>query len=227
MELLGTRYTASSLAAELLKDRAFFRRSDRGGVTLSGGEASAQGPFARETLRLLSEAGVHTALDTCGLASWEVLASLYPHVDLLLWDLKEIDPVLHERYTGLDNRLILANLEKTADWMRCHEKPRSLWIRTPIIPCATDREENLLGLGRAIARIAPPRLERWELCAFNNLCADKYLRLGKAWPYAARPLMAESDMERLTAAAQRGLGGHPLQATWTGSTRLETAREEA
>jgi pyruvate formate lyase activating enzyme len=72
MELLGARTSARELARELLKDEDWFRRSDRGGVTLSGGEASAQAAFAYETLRLCREAGVHTALDTCGVAPWEI-----------------------------------------------------------------------------------------------------------------------------------------------------------
>jgi pyruvate formate lyase activating enzyme len=233
MELLGARYAADDLAAELLKDLAFFRKSDRGGVTLSGGEAAAQVAFSRETLRLLKEGGAHTALDTAGAVAWEGLASLYPYVDLVLFDLKEADSGKHREFTGLGNELVAENFAKTADWMRSHASPSALWIRTPVIPGATDREENLRALGELVARVAPPRLERWELCAFNNLCADKYRRLGRDWPFAASPLMTGLDMARLVAAAQAGLGdftdpeGLPpgsFHVTWTGSTRIEPER---
>jgi len=229
MEALGTRYTAEALAAELARDAAWFSKSDRGGVTLSGGEASAQAGFSRNVLRLLAEMGIHTALDTCGFASWDALSSLYPYVDLLLWDLKEADNALHERWTGLGNDLVLANLEKTAAWMRERGSPRAIWIRTPVIPGATDREENLEALGELLARIAPPRLERWELCAFNKLCADKYRRLGRDWAFASAPLMKAEDMERLALAARRGLGtgGRDGIVTWTGATALEAGRKEA
>ena len=223
MELLGTRYTAEALARELLKDRAYFARSERGGITLSGGEASAQPSFALEVLRLCRAAGVHTALDSCGVASWESLEGLYAEVDLVLYDLKEADPERHRSCTGLDNGLVFRNLEKTAELMRRSPMPGALWIRTPIIPGATDREDNLYELGRLLAELAPPRLERWELCAFNNLCADKYRRLGREWSYAASPLMRASAMEALVEAARRGSRGR-VEVSWTGSTLIEEER---
>ncbi len=223
MELLGRRYTAETLARELLKDRAYFARSERGGITLSGGEASAQSSFALEVLRLCREAGVHRALDTCGVASWEVLEALYAQVDLVLYDLKEADPERHRSFTGLDNGLVFRNLEKTAELMRRSPMPGALWIRTPIIPGATDREENLYELGRLLAELAPPRLERWELCAFNNLCADKYRRLDREWVFAKAPLMGRSAMEALAEAARRGSRGS-IEVSWTGSTLIEEER---
>jgi pyruvate formate lyase activating enzyme len=233
MEALGTRYAAAELAAELLKDLSYFRHSDRGGVTLSGGEASAQGTFTKAVFSLLREKGVHTALDTCGFASWDNISAIYPDANLLLWDLKEIDESKHREFTGQGNRLIMENFEKTAAYMRERPMPESLWIRTPIIPGATDREENLYELGRLVARVNPPRLERWELCAFNNLCADKYRRLGKDWDFSKKPLMTTLEMERLVAAAKRGLADGRLGApapilpdivSWTGSTRIEPER---
>jgi pyruvate formate lyase activating enzyme len=207
MELLGTAYTAEALARELLKDRAWFARSERGGVTLSGGEASAQGAFTLEVLRRCREAGAHTALDTCGVAAWDLLAGLYAETDLVLYDLKEADPARHKAHTGLDNRIVFRNLERTAALMRE----------------ATDREENLFELGRLLADLAPPRFERWELCAFNNLCADKYRRLGKEWEYARAPLMTAEAMEGLVEAARRGSGGTVI-VSWTGSVRIEAER---
>jgi pyruvate formate lyase activating enzyme len=107
--------------------------------------------------------------------------------------------------------------------MREFPMPRALWIRTPIIPGATDREENLFELGRLLADLAPPRFERWELCAFNNLCADKYRRLGKEWEYARAPLMTAEAMEGLVEAARRGSGGTVI-VSWTGSVRIEAER---
>jgi len=223
MELLGKRMSSEALARELLKDRAWFARSERGGITLSGGEASAQGAFALDVLRRCRAAGAHTALDTCGVAAWESLERLYAETDLVLYDLKEADSERHRAFTGLDNDLVFRNLEKTAALMRESAMPGAIWIRTPIIPGATDREENLFELGRLLAAIAPPRLERWELCAFNNLCADKYRRLGKEWTFARTPLMESGAMEGLAEAARRGSGG-TVEISWTGSTVIEKKR---
>jgi len=232
MELLGRSFGAPALAAELLKDRSYFTRSARGGVTLSGGEASAQGPFSLEVLRLLKEAGVHTALDTCGVASWERLSSLYPYVDLILYDLKEIDPSRHGEFTGQGNELVLENFRRTLSYMGDQAAPAALWIRTPVIPGATDREENLQGLGRFVAESVGSswhKVERWELCAFNNLCADKYRRLGRDWAFAGSALMTDAAMALMAAAARRGLrdgGGSciPDIVSWTGSTRVGPER---
>ena len=68
-------------------------------------------------------------------------------------------------------------------------------------------------------------VQRWELCAFNNLCRDKYERLGQEWDYKDEPLMRRADMERLCgiAAQSAGLGA---AAVWTGAVRRETNGKE-
>ena len=77
-------------------------------------------------------------------------------MNLLLWDLKEADPGRHRAFTGRDNQLVLENLARTAAYMGEHSRPEAIWIRTPVIPGATDTEENLRGLGLLLARLAPP-----------------------------------------------------------------------
>lgn len=238
LELLGRRMGVEALKRELLKDAAYFRRSERGGVTLSGGEASSQPSFARETLRALSEAGIHTALDTCGFVPWASLEALYPFVDLVLWDLKDVDPGRHESCTGQGNELVIENFRRTVAAMESGGRPGALWVRTPIIPGATDREDNLFGLGRLIGALAPQRLERWELCAFNNLCADKYAALGRAWAFAGTPLCAPETMARLVEAARSGLAAGAAErapgrravdlgvVSYTGATRMGKERME-
>ena len=90
LELLGQCISAAELLPELLKDRAYYAAS-AGGVTLSGGEPALQPSFAAELLSALRSAGIHTALDTCGLCSTDVLARLWPLVDLVLFDVKLIE----------------------------------------------------------------------------------------------------------------------------------------
>ena len=164
--------------------------------------------------------GLKTALDTCGQYPWEKLESLLPLLDLLLYDLKEIDPERHREFTGHGNDLIQANLLQVRDWIKARPGRMELWIRTPIIPGSTAREDNLAGLSRFIGDNLTGLVSRWELCAFNNLCRDKYLRLGLDWVYQDTPLMTESRLEELTAAARCG-GAPPEIVHWTGSARLE------
>ena len=210
LELKGREYSVEELFAAVMKDRAYWGRD--GGVTLSGGEATLQWREAAELLAKFRGAGVHTAVDTCGLARREVFDALMPVTDLFLYDLKLADAEEHRRFTGQPNGLILQNFEYLV------AAGARLWVRTPIIPGATDSDENIA----ALARIVGNRVERWELCAFNNLCADKYERLGLTWQFAGAKLMPRARMEALAALAVAA--GAPT-AVYTGSTALEEAAD--
>jgi pyruvate formate lyase activating enzyme len=219
LELLGRQWELSDLVAEVIKDRAYFEKSG-GGITLGGGEPSLQMQFNRELLLKLKELGIHTALDTCGMCSRDALQNLLPYSDLILFDLKEIDPHKHREVTGSTNIKILDNLLSVRDCMQSEGRPKELWIRTPIIPDATATEENVRGIGKFIAANLTGLVNRWELCAFNNLCRDKYLRLDLAWEYEDQGLLSRPDMEKMAAVA-RNSGVDPDIVCWSGSTKLE------
>lgn len=218
MELLGKKWDVHALADELVKDRIYFEKSG-GGVTLSGGEAAMQTDFCLSLLKDLRGRGIATALDTCGQVSAKALAKLLPYADLLLYDLKEIDPRKHRIFTGSGNETILANAVFAAEFKKSHPYPKTLWIRTPVIPDATDTMENIRGLGDFIRERLSGAVDHWELCAFNNLCRDKYSRLGLDWPYASKELPEKARMEELARAAQ----SHAPSTTvsWSGATRLQ------
>jgi pyruvate formate lyase activating enzyme len=78
--------------------------------------------------------------------------------------------------------------------MKINQTPEELWIRTPVIPDATGTQENIQGIGRFIYenKLHP---SRWELCAFNNLCKDKYSRLGIPWLFEKQDLLTPEKME--------------------------------
>jgi pyruvate formate lyase activating enzyme len=203
IELKGEALAAERLCGELLKDRAYF--GPDGGVTLSGGEAAIQ-PGAAAVARLLKDAGVSVALDTAGAYDFRVLEGLLPFVDLVLYDLKIFDPGEHRRFTGADNRLILENYRKL------REQGRRVWVRTPIIGEATDSEENITAIGGFIREAGLP--EKWELCAFNNLCRDKYERLDLDWVYKSMGLIRKEHIEALTKKARELVPS----AVYSGST---------
>ena len=75
-------------------------------------------------------------------------------------------------------RRILEHALRVREHMLATGQPRKLWVRTPLIPGVTATAENLRAIGRFIATELGDVVSRWELCAFNNLCADKYRRLG-------------------------------------------------
>ncbi|MDP2853130.1 MAG: glycyl-radical enzyme activating protein [Smithellaceae bacterium] len=223
MELLGKKWNVQDLAYELAKDRVYFEQSG-GGVTLSGGEAALQHDFCLALLKELRGRGIQTALDTCGQVSQTVLAGLLPYVDILLYDLKEIDPDKHKIFMGAGNDKILANAVFAAHFKKTHPYPKTLWIRTPVIPGTTDTVENIRGIADFIHTNLEGAVDRWELCAFNNLCRDKYQRLGMDWSFAGKDLPERSRMEELTRIAESRVSSSIV--CWSGSTKLEKGGDQ-
>lgn len=223
LELMGEVWTLPDLVAEVIKDKVYFDKSE-GGVTISGGEPGLQPRFAAAFLKTLKEQGIQTALDTCGLCSRNALEMILPYVSLVLFDIKVMDPAGHERFTGSNNERVLSNLRYTAEFTRSHVHPKSIWIRTPIIPGATDSVENIRAIGDWIAAHVSDAVDRWELCAFNNLCQDKYQRLGLTWEFQESKLMRQMDMECLAEVARKS-GVDPDIVHWSGSTQLEETEE--
>jgi len=219
MELLGKMATADAIFDELIKDQVFFDKSG-GGVTLSGGEPLVQPDFSSALLRKLKEKGVNTAIDTCGLCSTGSLDKVLPHTDVVLFDIKEIDPEKHRTYTGQDNRRIFENLLYVRDYIAKANPQKVLWLRTPLIPGATATPDNITGIGSFIAENLGNTVQRWELCAFNNMCRDKYKRLDIDWQYAETPLMTKNAVREMEQYARQS-GVNPEIVFATGQTKVE------
>jgi pyruvate formate lyase activating enzyme len=219
IELLGQTVEVEKLLDELAKDRVFFEKSG-GGVTLSGGEPLMQPDFAAALLEHMKEKGINTAIDTCGACSTSSLDKVLPYTDIVLFDLKEIDTEKHRIFTGQPNQRIFDNLIYIRDHILNMAQEKVLWIRTPLIPAATATTDNIAGLGAFIAKNLPGVIQRWELCAFNNLCRDKYGRLGIAWQYAGTPLMTKDTVHELEQCAKQS-GVNPEIVFVTGPTKVE------
>jgi pyruvate formate lyase activating enzyme len=218
LEYLGIQVTVEALYAELIKDHSFFNSSG-GGVTLSGGEPALQADFCSALMSRLQADGIHTALDTCGMTSQRNLHKILPHSDLILYDLKEIDPQRHKAFTGQSNEVILRNLLVIRDFLSQGVTAPQLWIRTPLIPGATATEENLIGIGAFLAGEVGDLVDRWELCAFNNLCGEKYQRLGMTWDYADTPLLTSEELDQMEFWAKES-GFSPDRILATGAVQV-------
>lgn len=168
-EIIGTSVTAGEVFDEVAQDELFYAKD--GGVTLTGGEVLAQPSFASAILQLCRQAKIHTAIETCGFADWSALKEVLPYTDLVLYDLKEMDPALHLKYTGVDNSKILENLKKIDDQMDLE-----IWVRVPLIPGYNDDKENLL----ATARFVKENLHKCtqiHLLPFHRLGEGKFEQL--------------------------------------------------
>ncbi len=215
LEKLGAWWSAEALAEELVKDRAYFEKSG-GGVTISGGEPTLQSSFVAELCALLKGMGIHTAVDTCGQCGAAALDAALLNCDLVLFDLKTMDSQSHRELTGHGNALILDNLEHVRALSRVAGGELDVWVRTPVIPGDTDSPENVEAIAAFLADRYLGVVKRWELCAFNNLGKDKYMRLGREWPYGETPLLSATTLDELVAVAVAA--GIPAGVVlWTGT----------
>jgi pyruvate formate lyase activating enzyme len=223
MEIKGEVWELDDLLEEVLKDISFFR--DDGGVTFSGGEALMQADFVIAALKRLREKGIHTAVDTAGLVSEKAMLGAIENADMILFDLKILDREKHIKNTGASNDVILKNARLLADYKRKHGTP-SIWIRTPVIPNATDSSDNISSIGKFISEYMSDTIDRWELCAFNNLCFTKYKRLGGKWEFENVEKVEDETMNRLTAVAQK-CDIDSDKILWTGTTRMKNEEESS
>ncbi len=172
-EICGKTISSEEVVAEVMKDAVFYKNSG-GGVTLSGGEPLFQFDFALEILQKCKEKGLHTAMETCGFATKGQITQIAQYTDLFLFDFKETDPARHKEYTGVDNAVILENLQLL------NELGKDVILRCPIIPGYNDRQENY---GR-ICELANtlPSVIGVELEPYHGLGENKYVALGKDLP---------------------------------------------
>jgi pyruvate formate lyase activating enzyme len=171
-QLVGKQMSVHEVMVEIERDVAFFDESG-GGVTLSGGEPLFQKDFSLGILKACREQDIHTVLDTCGYASWQIMEEIHPFVDLFLYDLKLMDDKTHGLYTGQSNERILANLEGLS------LLGVNLVVRIPVIPGVNDDDEEMQRIGRFLSSL--PKRPVVELLAYHNIAEAKYTGMGMAY----------------------------------------------
>jgi pyruvate formate lyase activating enzyme len=169
LELVGREASADEVLAVVLRDREYYRASG-GGMTLSGGEPLVQSEFAEALLNAAKVEGLHTAVETSGYGPYDAIARLQPLTDLWLYDVKETDPRLHAKFTGVWNGQILANLE------RLHAAGARIVLRCPMIPGHNARRAHLDGIVALARRLG--KLEGVELLPYYDLWRAKLKRFG-------------------------------------------------
>jgi len=173
LQIVGKAMSVEEILEEVLRDQPFYDNSG-GGMTLSGGEPAAHAEFAQRLLKQAKDMGLNTCLDTNGFCEWEAFREIVRHADLVLYDLKHLDPALHQEKTGVDNEIILKNLARLA------ESGKETWVRIPVIPDFNDSLEFHAQAAEFLAGL-PGRVARVDLLPFHNWCQDKYGWLGVDW----------------------------------------------
>ncbi len=192
--LVGRDMTVDEIVNEILRDKVFYEKSG-GGVTLSGGDPIIQHSFSKALLKRCKAEGLHTAIETAANFKWQTLASLLPVIDLVMMDIKHVDPEKHENATGVSNRNILKNavqLSKTS-------KP--LIVRVPVIPGVNDTIGEIEAIAEFVQRF--PNLQYLELLPFHRLGEGKYNALGHKYPASNLTALTKERINELTAAAKK------------------------
>ena len=197
IEVRGREVTAGEIADRAQRLMPFFRRTG-GGVTLTGGEPTAQPDFAHAIASLCREADIHVAMETCGFAPWETLERLAEVVDLWLYDVKHPDAAVHEELTGASNELILANLRRLIEGGARRTVPHrpAVIVRVPLIPGVNDDEATIGELARMVAGLGAGRM---ELLPFNPATGGKYSWVGLPHPMPAAKRQSPEAIARLAA----------------------------
>lgn len=183
----GREWKLTDLKQFVLRFKPYMDTSG-GGVTATGGDPVLQHQFITRLFTQLKEEGVHTALDTSGFCRYEVVKPLIDVTDLVILDIKAVDPGLHMRLAGQDNDLIL----RFADKLRELGKP--VWLRHVLVPGLTDSEEELLAF-RRIA-LSMPSAQRVELLPYHTMGRFKWEEMGLKYPLEGVPDASKEDMTR-------------------------------
>jgi len=164
----GSKYemTASELLEEVLKYKNFIRK---GGITVTGGEPLMQAAFLKDFFRLCKTEGIHTALDTSGYIYSPNALEVLEYTDLVLLDIKSIDPDQYNRLTGVK----LTNTLKFLDYLQEHQI--DTWIRHVIVPGITDNDEQLRKLAEYLTNYSV--IKKVELIPYHTMGVHKYEQL--------------------------------------------------
>ena len=190
----GQAMTVAQVLEQVSKDSIFYRLSG-GGVTLGGGEVTTWSPFATELLAECKVAGIDTAIETCGYADWSRIRPLLKHTDLVLYDIKHMDPAVHLARTGAPNDKVLANFARVA------RSAKQIVARVPVVPGFNANKKAMRAIARFVATCGNPDATI-ELLPYHGLAAEKYGRLGRRYGLASVKPPSPETMALLAAVVE-------------------------
>ena len=174
----GTEMTVKEVLKSFYHNTAFYKA---GGVTVTGGEPMMQLDFLIELFTELHEGGFHTCIDTSGIVYqpenekvMDKIEKLMDVTDLVMLDIKHIDPKKHEELTAHSNEQILA-FARYLD-----KKGIPIWIRHVIVPGITLYKEYLERLGEFMATLS--NVKALDVLPYHSMGKVKYESLGMDYP---------------------------------------------
>ena len=167
----GTPTEPEHIINMAVSQKPFFGR--RGGVTFSGGEPTAQAKDLIPVVKGLKEQGIHVCLDTNGGIWNPAVEELLKEIDLVLLDVKQINPERHLNLTERSNEQTL----KTAQWLEANKRP--FWLRYVLVPGISDFEEDIRTFGEFFKDFK--MIQRVEILPYHTLGIHKYETMGQEY----------------------------------------------
>lgn len=174
----GEKITPDEVLQEFNKNRSFY---SKGGITVTGGEPLLQVDFLTELFKKAKAENIHTCIDTSGItyntdnpAYMQKLDELMKYTDLVMLDIKHIDPESHKKLTSKDNSRVL----DFAKYLETKKIP--LWVRHIIIEGYTDKPEDLRKLGEFIGKLK--NLKALDVLPYHTMGVNKYKEMGISYP---------------------------------------------
>lgn len=197
----GTLMEPAEIIEQVEHNRSFYKN---GGITVTGGEPLLQIDFLIDLFTLAKERGIHTCIDTSGItykpgnttyiAKLDKLMAL---TDLVMLDIKHIDPEKHLELTAQPNDGILAFVQYLSD------KDIPMWIRHVVVPGITDDEQYLYQLGQFIAPFR--NLKVLDILPYHTMGTVKYEKLGMEYKLKDVPAMSKDTAVELKKIVIKGL----------------------
>lgn len=173
----GTEYTVTALADRIERYKSYFGQD--GGVTVSGGEPLLQAEVLADFFAECHRRGIHTCLDTAGIAPTAAVRAVLSHTDYVLCDIKHSDDAVCRDLFGV-------SLSAAKDFLSaCEDAKCTVRIRHVVVPGLTDSEEHIKALCAIAAQYG--NVEKIELLPFRRLCVEKYRKLGIPFPMSDTP----------------------------------------
>jgi len=186
----GTMMEPAEIIEQYERNRPFYKD---GGLTVTGGEPLMQVDFLIDLFTLAKEHDIHTCIDSSGIAYKKEntafikkLDRLMSLTDLVMLDIKHIDPEKHKELTSQPNDGILAFAEYL------EEKQVPVWIRHVVVPGLTDDDKYLFKLGYFIGKLS--NLKALDVLPYHTMGEKKYESLGMKYKLHGVPAMDQKTV---------------------------------
>ena len=188
----GQEITVEEVVRRAKRGRPYYGAN--GGVTFSGGEPLLQGEFVLEAVRALKREGISSAIDTSGTYFDDMSEKVIDAADMLLLDIKHIDPKKFRELTGREQSPLFRLIEV----INRLDKP--IWIRQVIVPGFNDDEQYIYSLNEFLRKIRS--VKKIELLGYHNMAENKYDRMGLRYRLQGVRPMNRNRLQQLSSLTQ-------------------------